>query len=1109
MFSNFNPPLQQISEESAVNPHNHPPKQAFSLNNQYSSGKFSPTKSHNPCPICDDIKGKCRTVSEDFVLCMTHASDLGLLNWKFVGETTGSYFAGKYLRVRPETEAEQQQRRDTHLKQRIAQHKLQRSRLAKLPDTPQRDRVFTNYLQKLNLDEIDKADLLSRNLSESEIIRLEAKSTKSGYILPIKNPQQQILGFQIRLRDGSSGRYRWHKPWGMSAQQQNGELPLAFYSTFYSSFPDEAIKGQRVVLVEGTGVKPYLAAKLRNCPAIGASGGQFMASKQTLLTYLQDLGASSETTRLEYAIDAGDVANPSVLRRHEKNLNFIAELGFAIDVLWWGQLTKDADDIDELGDSSMIELLTVAQFWAIANYQPKPKFAPFQWFKDRLFPEQNPQPQVKALGFVRRSPQVSPSPINPSSSTLTYTSGTRLETWRDLLKSHKHLLDTSETGTGKSHDAGLLRPEMFNDIERIIYISNDSRNVTTETLQDWQLLPARHQGLTTKGNKLRRANYGDDLHTKSNCSRTGAIAALINKAVTDTSVICETCPLLNACRHSHGDGFGFRHERAIAFKSTILRSHPASLPSPVDYDYSKTLLVWEEVSESLATMRQIMVDQDDIDKAIAKISRSNLENPQQFIDVLNKLHHLLADKSRHGLDFHKIKATISDIVDSSGLADLFKPDLSILDTVEAIADSEFTNAKGQEKRELARLNSLLKHETTLQATEVERRIEREILKQWFCEFLDILSGAMQYGDLHIHKGKLTVSILNPRLRDITSHSAANLYLDATISPHDLEMRIKAQIHPVKQSTNFAKPNIYQVTDIGRMTMQRGNEQTRQAQAIIDHLKQTEPSTKVIDFKKFKDYADGAWFRDSRGSNDFIEAKNLVIVGTPCPNIAALKAEYVVLTGSHPLEKDADFANFVDRQILANVQQCFGRKSGQRFHEGDKIYFLSNFDLGDIPHTQIKAAAITPEAMSKVEILRQKVKEQIQQAVAEGFDLLFVGQRQMAQWLGLERGTYLYHADWINSLLSSLYSKLIQNFSENAPPNLADTLSAEELSQIEFWAGASERLLVDLVPVRDLLGGIFEFFDRHIPRHLHIYVLDRLSLKAKNVLFSSLALVTLG
>jgi hypothetical protein len=268
----------------------------ISLNNQYSSRKFSPTKSNNPCPICDDIKGKCRIASDnqDFVLCMTHPSDADLPDWKYLGETNGSYFAGKYVRKRPESESDRLERRDRNLKLRMAQQKAKRDGLAKLPDATQRDRLYQNYLQKLDLNSLDKADLEIRGLSELEIQYLGAKSTNSGYILPIKNPNGKIIGFQIRLRDANSGRYRWHKPFGISAQQQNGELPLAFHGDIQGDC-------QRVVLVEGTGVKPYLASKLRGCVAIGASGGQFVASKETLQSYFDVIGAKPELTRLEYA----------------------------------------------------------------------------------------------------------------------------------------------------------------------------------------------------------------------------------------------------------------------------------------------------------------------------------------------------------------------------------------------------------------------------------------------------------------------------------------------------------------------------------------------------------------------------------------------------------------------------------------------------------------------------------------------------------------------------------------------------------------------------------------------------------------------------------------
>jgi hypothetical protein len=33
---------------------------------------------------------------------------------------------------------------------------------------------------------------------------------------------------------------------------------------------------------------------------------------------------------------------------------------------------------------------------------------------------------------------------------------------------------------------------------------------------------------------------------------------------------------------------------------------------------------------------------------------------------------------------------------------------------------------------------------------------------------------------------------------------------------------------------------------------------------------------------------------------------------------------------------------------------------------DEIYFISDFDLDDIPHTKVKAGDITPDAMSQTE-----------------------------------------------------------------------------------------------------------------------------------------------
>jgi hypothetical protein len=401
---------------------------------------------------------------------------------------------------------------------------------------------------------------------------------------------------------------------------------------------------------------------------------------------------------------------------------------------------------------------------------------------------------------------------------------------------------------------------------------------------------------------------------------------------------------------------------------------------------------------------------------------------------------------------------------------------------------------------------LLKRETTFHADEIRQKIDREVLKQWLVEFLDILSGAISHGDLHIQYEKLTVSLADERLRDIAHKSAANLYLDATVDVTDLQMRLDAPVHTIKQSGELVMPQIFQVHNLGRLGMQRREEKTAKVEAIIAHLTSLDPTTRVIDFKKFANSdAHGFWFRDSRGSNDFKSAKTFVIVGTPCANIAMLRADYVAMTGLHPIDKDPDFAAFVDRHILATVQQCFGRKAGDRFQNGDVIYFLSDFNLGDMPHMLIKSGDITAEAMSNLELLQLKVAQVINSVKDGGFDLLNASQRQLCQYFGISRGALLHHLDWINPLLDSLYNQLIHSFNESLVP----ITDSQDLAIVDLWVGATELFLTEEIPIKETLAGIFEFFTEHIPLYLHSHVLARLSAESRHKLFSSLVVLAIN
>ena len=244
-----------------------------------------------------------------------------------------------------------------------------------------------------------------------------------------------------------------------------------------------------------------------------------------------------------------------------------------------------------------------------------------------------------------------------------------------------------------------------------------------------------------------------------------------------------------------------------------------------------------------------------------------------------------------------------------------------------------------------------------------------------------------------------------------------------------------------------------------------------------------------------------------GVSDFAAAKTFVVTGTPCPNIAALKSEYAVLTGLHPDEDDPAFAEFVDRRILANVQQCFGRKSGHRFQDGDQIYFLADFDLGQIPHTKINASEITPDAMSKLEILKSQITQLAHDALAKGIDLLSMSQRQKADWLGIKWGQFRRNFEWIDPLLNFLYSNTIQNLTENIDVANARSLDSNDQDLIEFWSGATEKLLADNSPIQSTLAGIIEFFVAYIPQEIHMWVTMALSIEMRVKLFGLIYAIT--
>jgi hypothetical protein len=297
-----------------------------------------PTHKSNACPICGDVKGKCRTFDDKpLVLCMVADFAPG---WKAFGSTKD----GLWTQFAPETDSPFD---------RDAWQRRQRDKTpVAVPPTmslEERDRFYRDWLANGSLTARDRADLQRRGITDPSI----ALSCEVGYAIPFKGLDGTYLGAQWRYADpGDGGRYRWHNLPGGKYYPGTNELPIAVY---------RVAKPTMIALVEGTGIKPMLAAEGLTAITIGAAGGNHLASpiqlKNTITAY--------PGLPLVAIPDAGDVLNPHVMGRHKRTAHQFPETKF----LWWGQVTKQENDIDEATSAELAsaQLLTWAEFEALAQ----------------------------------------------------------------------------------------------------------------------------------------------------------------------------------------------------------------------------------------------------------------------------------------------------------------------------------------------------------------------------------------------------------------------------------------------------------------------------------------------------------------------------------------------------------------------------------------------------------------------------------------------------------------------------------------------------------------------------------------------------------------------
>ena len=301
------------------------------------ASKPRPTHKSNSCPICGDVKGKCRTFADKpLVLCMTADCAPG---WKDLGSTKDGLWTQFAPNIESPCDRAEWQRRQRDEKP------------VAVPQTmslEERDRFYQNWLANGSLNARDRADLQRRGITDLSI----ALSCEVGYAIPFKGLEGKYVGAQWRYADpGKGGRYRWHNLSGGKQFPGTDEMPIAVYKVSEPTM---------IVLVEGTGIKPMVAAERLNAIAVGAAGGNHTSTPIQLKAAI----AAFPNLPIVVAPDAGDAINPKVMARHRRTAHQFPQIKF----LWWDQVTKQENDIDEASEAEIASArrLTWAELDAIA-----------------------------------------------------------------------------------------------------------------------------------------------------------------------------------------------------------------------------------------------------------------------------------------------------------------------------------------------------------------------------------------------------------------------------------------------------------------------------------------------------------------------------------------------------------------------------------------------------------------------------------------------------------------------------------------------------------------------------------------------------------------------
>ena len=368
--------------------------------------RFNPTNHRNLCPICQDHKGDCRTTPDNLILCHSFIDvDSPVSGYKWTKASSNGVWGIHVPDNGKEFNREQYER---YLAQKEAGERNKKQFLAdNALNADGRDKAIRKLARHVGLSDRHREDLRNRGLSDAEIeaakffsidpwkrfnLNLTENlpgihykgdrfaSRDSGYACPIFDKQGRAIGWQLRVEGVTKGnKYKWAKS-SFSSHLTNGELPITTIKPVENA-------PKRLYLSEGV-LKPLVAAYTLNIAVSGAGGGYFSGSPEQLAEIVADYD------QIAIAPDGGDVLNPQVMKRWQKQIDFLKSFNKPIKIVWWGQVQKADGDIDEIDSAtfSNAKYLTPKEFLELAK---KEQYIQQQWEQWKAYKKFTPQIKIK------------------------------------------------------------------------------------------------------------------------------------------------------------------------------------------------------------------------------------------------------------------------------------------------------------------------------------------------------------------------------------------------------------------------------------------------------------------------------------------------------------------------------------------------------------------------------------------------------------------------------------------------------------------------------------------------------------------------------------------